>query len=256
MSTTNRDICIESAIPVVSSNGLNTNMAVDFSNSSAVALPATTTVGGSGLSVLGVITSASANALAVGLAGATNPAFNVDSSTGSQAAGLNVIGAIATGIVAVASISSGVAAGLSIDAKGTGVIKIGATSTGQISIGRGGTSSPIFSSTIASMGTVQNSTPTVAQLLGGVVTQTGVTGAGTVTLPTGTQLSTAVTGVTVGDTFDVMFANLGGAQILTITGAVGSTVLGTAAVGSGKNAFITFVNTGINTWNVYCVVSA
>ena len=40
-------ICVESALPVVSANGLNTNVAVDFSNSTSVALPAGTTIGGS-----------------------------------------------------------------------------------------------------------------------------------------------------------------------------------------------------------------
>lgn len=115
----------------------------------------------------------------------------------------------------------------------------------------------------AALGTAQNSTPTAAQLLGGIVTQTGATGAGTVTLPTGTLLSTAVSGSTVssadpfaGQSFTTLFANLGGSQTLTITGATGSTVIGTAAIGTGKNALLTFVNTGANTWNVYVNVSA
>ena len=82
------------------------------------------------------------------------------------------------------------------------------------------------------LGTVQNSTPTVAQLLGGVVTQTSVTGAGTVTLPTGTLISAGIPGVAVGYTIDVSFTNLGGGQTLTITGATGSTVIGTV---NGRN---------------------
>jgi hypothetical protein len=53
------------------------------------------------------VTSASATALAVGLAGATNPAFQVDASTALQAAGLKVTGAVAAGTVALAVISSG-----------------------------------------------------------------------------------------------------------------------------------------------------
>lgn len=79
-------------------------------------------------------TGASAVALAVGLNGATNPAFVVDSSTGSQAAGLSVTGATAAGNVAVAVISSGAAANLIINAKGTGTIGIGTVSTGAVSI--------------------------------------------------------------------------------------------------------------------------
>jgi len=115
---------------------------------------------------------------------------------------------------------------------------------------------PVYALTVASLGTTQNSTPTTAQLLGGIVTQTGATGAGTVTLPTGTLLSAAIPTVAVGYTFDCSFINLGGSQTLTITGATGSTVVGTAAVGTGKSASLTFTNTGTNTWNVYCFVSA
>ena len=116
----------------------------------------------------------------------------------------------------------------------------------------------IYGSTTAALGTTQNSTPTAAQLLGGVVTQTGQAGGGTVTTPTGTVLSSAMPRTPVaGDTFNCLFANLGGGQTLTITaGASGMTVIGTAAIGSGKNATLTFVNVSANTWNCYVVVSA
>lgn len=79
-------------------------------------------------------TSASATAFAVGLAGATNPAFVVDSSTGSQAAGFSVTGAVAAGTVALAVISSGADASVTLNAKGTGTIGIGSVSTGAVSI--------------------------------------------------------------------------------------------------------------------------
>jgi hypothetical protein len=58
----------------------------------------------------------------------------VDSSTGSQAAGLNVVGATAAGTVAVAVISSGAAANLTVNALGTGTIGIGSVSTGAVTI--------------------------------------------------------------------------------------------------------------------------
>lgn len=80
------------------------------------------------------MTSANAAALAVGLAGATNPAFVVDSSTASQAAGLKVTGAVAAGVVAAAVISSGADASLTVNAKGTGTIGIGSVSTGAVTI--------------------------------------------------------------------------------------------------------------------------
>jgi len=115
--------------------GLNTAKPVDFSAAATVKLPAGTTINGSSLTSLGSITSSSANAFSVGLNGTTNPAFNVDASTGSQAAGLNVVGAVAAGTVAVAVASSGAAANLSVDAKGTGTIAIGGTSTGAVTVG-------------------------------------------------------------------------------------------------------------------------
>lgn len=96
-----------------------------FRNLSAVNLNASTAV---------TTTSASAVALAVGLTGATNSAFVVDSSTGSQAAGLKVTGATAAGTVAAAVISSGAAASLTVNAKGTGTIGIGSVSTGTVTI--------------------------------------------------------------------------------------------------------------------------
>lgn len=70
------------------------------------------------------ITGADAAALAVGLNGATNPAFQVDASTASQAAGAKITGAVAAGTVALAVISSGADASLSIAAKGTGLVKV------------------------------------------------------------------------------------------------------------------------------------
>jgi hypothetical protein len=126
-------ILLEDHLPAVKYGGLNTAQDVVFSGS-AVTLPAGTTIGGSSVSALGVITSASATALAVGLAGATNSAFVVDSSTASQAAGLKIVGAVAAGTVAAVVISSGADASLTINAKGTGTIGIGSVSTGAVTI--------------------------------------------------------------------------------------------------------------------------
>ena len=130
----NYDICIEGSLPVVAANGLNTNKAVDFSGAATVVLPAGTTIGGSSLTALGTITSDSAQALAVGLNGLTNPAFNVDASTAVQADGINVKGLAAGDGAAVSVITSGTNAPLTIDAAGSGVIKIGDTSTGAVTI--------------------------------------------------------------------------------------------------------------------------
>lgn len=80
------------------------------------------------------IVSANANAFSVGLTGATNPAFNVDSSTASQVAGLNVVGAATGGTVAVVVSDSGSNANLTLNAKGSGTIGIGSVSTGTVTI--------------------------------------------------------------------------------------------------------------------------
>lgn len=131
------------------------------------------------------------------------------------------------------------------------------TATGAINLGSAALAPPKTAATVASLGTTQNSTPTAAQLLGGIVTQTGQTGGGTVTTPTGATLSAAISDVAVGMVFKCLFANLGGGQTLTITaGATGMTVVGTAAIGSGKNAWLTFLNTATDTWTCYVNVSA
>jgi hypothetical protein len=82
------------------------------------------------------VTSSSSTSVTVGPNGGTNPAFQIDSATASQAAGLKVTGATAAGTVALASISSGAAANLSIDAKGSGTIQLGGTSTGTVTVSR------------------------------------------------------------------------------------------------------------------------
>ena len=92
------------------------------------ALTDTTTINGATS-----ITSSSATSLAIGLNGATTPAFVVDSSTASQAAGLKVVGATTTGTVAVVTVG-GASVNLTINATGTGTIGIGSVSTGAVTI--------------------------------------------------------------------------------------------------------------------------
>ncbi len=125
-------VLIENYVPVVKYNGLNTATDVDFSGSSVVTLPAGTTIGGSSVVALGTITSNSANALAVGRNGTTNPVFNVDDSTSSAATGLNIKGAAAAAGVAVKAISSGTDENLTIDAKGAGTLTLNGTATGAV----------------------------------------------------------------------------------------------------------------------------
>lgn len=147
------------------------------------------------------ITSANAFAFSVGLTGATNPAFNVDSSTGSQAAGLNVIGATAAGTVAVAVISSGSAANLSLNAKGTGTISIAGTSTGAVSIGAA----------------------------------TGITGATTVTSASASSLAVGLAGAT-NPAFVVDSSTGSQAAGLSVTGATAAGNVAVAVISSGADA--------------------
>jgi hypothetical protein len=145
-----------------------------------------------------IVKAQNANAISAGVGGSTNPGFNLDSSTAGSVTGLNVKTFGVGNGLNLSVITSGTNEQLKVDAAGSGMISIGGISTGQISLGRGSVKPPITGSTITSLGTTQNSTPTAAQLVGGVVTQTGATGAGTVTLDNGTNISTAVPGVTVG----------------------------------------------------------
>ncbi len=124
-------IKLEKMFNEIQQQGLHTDKDVVVTGT-VCTLPATTTIGGSSVSALGVITSASANALTVGLNGATHPAFNVDSSTASQADGLNIVGGAAGSGAAVSVITSGTNSPLTIDAAGSGTITIGGTSTGAV----------------------------------------------------------------------------------------------------------------------------
>lgn len=85
------------------------------------------------------ITSASANALAVGRQGTTAPQFNVDASTATVATGLEIKGAAAAGGVAVRAISSGTDENLAVDAKGAGTLTLNGTATGGVTVARAAT---------------------------------------------------------------------------------------------------------------------
>lgn len=80
------------------------------------------------------VTSNAAPAFAVGPNGAANPAFQIDASTGSLAAGLRVVGAVSGGTVNLLTSDSGANNNLAINAKGTGTIAIGNVSTGAVTI--------------------------------------------------------------------------------------------------------------------------
>jgi len=94
----------------------------------------------------------------------------------------------------------------------------------------------------------QNGTPTIAQLLGGIITHNSKTGAGTVTVPTGTAMSAGVPGVAVGSTIRWTYYNYGN-QTATITPATDHTLVGgTAAVTTGKHMECISYCSAANTW--------
>lgn len=99
----------------------------------------------------------------------------------------------------------------------------------------------------------QNGTPTIAQLLGGLILHNSKTGGGTLTTPTGAQISAGIAGVAVGDSFECTYVNYGNQTVTITAGASGVTVTGTAAITTGKNALLRFYCSAANTWIVYPV---
>lgn len=199
-----------------------------------------------------IVQSTNAAALAVGRLGATTPAFSVDASTATSITGVKISSKGTGNGVTMAAIGEASNGAFSIDAQGSGVLALGDTSTGGVTLNRGSRTALQIGQTLTSIGTAQSSTPTSAQLLGGLITHTTVTGAGAITLPTGTAVSTACPRTpATGDMFQCTYANLGGGQTLTVTGATGTTVSGGATIATAKTAILTFYCTGSNAWNIY-----
>ena len=129
------DLTVQGAVSFEGALNVIGNFSVATNKFTVAAASGNTTVAGTFVaSGAGTFTSASATSLAVGLTGATNPAFTVDSSTASQVAGLKVTGAATAGTVAVAVTDSGSNASLTFNAKGSGTIGIGSVSTGAVTI--------------------------------------------------------------------------------------------------------------------------
>ena len=182
------------------------------------------------LSLTGLtITSTSANALAVGPAGTTNPSFNVDASTTSAATGFNIKSAAAGGGVALSAISSGTNENLTLNAKGSGTITIGGVSTGAV----------IATTAITFNTTTNNQSYTT-------------TGAGTITISSGTAGS--INNMTIGNST----AAAGTFTTLTATGAITlntttnnqsytTTGAGTITVSSGTTGSINNMTIGNST---------
>ena len=159
------------------------------------------------------ITSASANAFAVGRVGTTNPAFNIDASTALSATGVNIKSAAAAGGVAVSVLSSGANEALTVNAKGSGTIGIGSVSTGAV--------------TITPATTISGAT-TLSSTLG--VTGVATFAAGTAAAPAITTSGDTNTGIFFPAADTIAFGE-GGAEAVRIDSS-GNVGIGTASPGA------------------------
>ena len=146
------------------------------------------------------VTSAAADAIAVGPNGATNPAFIIDASTASAATGLKIVPNAAASGVALSVVSSGTNENVTVDAKGSGTVTINGTATGAITLARA----------------------------------TGVTGAMTGTSTSASALAVGANGAT----NPVLKVNANTASVATgieVTGAAAASGVALAVISSGTN---------------------
>jgi hypothetical protein len=171
---------------------------------------------------------ASSTCLSAGNVAPTNPAFLVDCSTGSQAAGLKVTGAATGGTVALAAIDSGSNANISVNAKGSGTIAVGNVSTGAV--------------TITPATTLSN-----ALTYGGVTLSNSVTGTGSMVLGTSPALTTPTLGVASATSVNKV-AITAPATSATLTIPDGVTLTGPASSGTAMTLGNTETVTGVKTF--------
>jgi hypothetical protein len=141
--------------------------------------------GATTLSGLTTVASALSNALAVGPNGTTNPAFQVDASTVSQAAGVKITGAATGQTVTIAAIDSGPNASITISAKGTGVVNIGSATNSDVQIA---------TALLLGVSTLTNGQIVFENTTSGTITinpPTGALGSAVLTLPDVTDTLTA-----------------------------------------------------------------
>ena len=94
--------------------------------------------------------------------------------------------------------------------------------------------------------------PTAAQIKTGLVIHTSVTGAGTITVPTGAEMEAAFPGLEIGDTIECYYVNDGN-QTVTLTGDTGTTALSAQTILTLQGAIIVFMKTGDETYDVIAV---
>lgn len=180
------------------------------------------------------LTNTSANALAVGRQGTTNPVLNVDASTASVATGLNVKGAAAAAGVALSVTSSGTNENLTIDAKGSGTITLNGTATGAITLSRATTLSAALTYGGVTLSNAVTGT-------GNMVLSAGPTFTGTLSAANQTLTTTSANALAVGrqgTTNPVLNVDASTASVVTglnIKGAAAAAGLALSVTSSGTN---------------------
>jgi hypothetical protein len=177
------------------------------------------------MSQLSNLDSTSANAIAVGRNGSTNPVLQVDCSTSSAATGVKITGKAAAAGTDVAVISSGTNEDLRIDAKGSGTITLGNTSTGGVALKRPTVVTGATASALAvGANGATNPVLQVDAATASVATGLKVTGAAAAS---GLAIAAISSGTNENVTIDAK-----GSGTLTLNGtATGNIVLGRAATG-------------------------
>jgi|GEM_PF-3018966 len=134
----------------------------------------------------------------VGVAGTTNPAFQVDYSAGSAATGIKIAAAAAASGVAISVLSSGTNENLSIDAKGTGTLTLQGTATGAITLTRATTLSAALTYGGVALSNAVTGTGNMVlsanQTLTGTLTAAIVTASGVISTTDTTASSSTTTG--------------------------------------------------------------
>jgi hypothetical protein len=95
-----------------------------------------------------------------------------------------------------------------------------------------------------------NATMLAATLTNGFLVHTSVTGAGTLTVDTGTNLDTAFPEWTIGEVMSCYYLN-DGTQTVTLTGASGTTALSAQTIATLQGRTIRFLKTAAATYSVW-----
>jgi len=96
----------------------------------------------------------------------------------------------------------------------------------------------------------QNGTLTAANVRTGFIVHTTVTGAGTITCPTGVALEAEFPDMTVGDCVEMYYLN-DGTQTATLTGAAGTTALSAQTIATLQGRTFVFRKTATDAFDVF-----